>query len=122
LKNWPQKLLIIGPNPFISQSSSEHSPSPELIFHIMKSPVLLSVLNRSPLFLLRQKLFKSIVCSIVSTQQSTRVGRQMDPTKNGKIVIIKRRTVCAPTYKKRPSTATERAHGGERWATILETV
>ena len=35
LKNWPQKLLIIGPNPFISQSSPDHSP--ELIFHIMKS-------------------------------------------------------------------------------------
>ena len=43
LKNWPQKLLIIGPNPFISQSSPDHSP------HIMKSrdqtSVLLSVAN-----------------------------------------------------------------------------
>ena len=40
-KNRPQKLLIIGPDPFISQSS------PELMFHIMKSrdqtSVLLSV-------------------------------------------------------------------------------
>ena len=35
LKSGPQKLLIIGPDPFISQSSPEHSP--ELIFHIMKS-------------------------------------------------------------------------------------
>ena len=44
----------------------------------------------------------------------------MDPTKNGKIVIIKRRTVCVPTYKKRPSTATKRARG-ERWAKCFET-
>ena len=46
LKNRPQKLLIIGPDPFISQSSPDHSP--ESIFHIMKSrdqtSVLLSVL------------------------------------------------------------------------------
>ena len=34
-KNGPQKLLIIGPDPFISQSSPDHIP--ELIFHIMKS-------------------------------------------------------------------------------------
>ena len=26
LKNWPQKLLIIGPDPFISHSSPDHSP------------------------------------------------------------------------------------------------
>ena len=31
----PRKLLIIGPDPFISQSSPDHSP--ELTFHIMKS-------------------------------------------------------------------------------------
>jgi hypothetical protein len=31
-KNGPQKLLIIGPNLFFSQSSPAHSP--ELIFHI----------------------------------------------------------------------------------------
>jgi hypothetical protein len=46
LKNGPQKLLIIGPDPFISQSSPDHSPG--LIFHIMKSrdqtSVLLSVI------------------------------------------------------------------------------
>ena len=45
VKNRPQKLLIIGPDHFISQSSPDHSP--ELIFHIMKSrdqtSVLLSV-------------------------------------------------------------------------------
>ena len=28
LKNGPQKLLIIGPDPFISQSSPDHSPQP----------------------------------------------------------------------------------------------
>ena len=33
LQNGPQKLLIIGPNPFFSQSSPAHSP--ELIFHII---------------------------------------------------------------------------------------
>ena len=45
LKNLPQKLLIIDPNPFLSNSSPDHSP--ELIFHIMKTrdqtSVLLSV-------------------------------------------------------------------------------
>ena len=45
LKNVPQKMLIIGPDPFISQTSPDHSP--ELIFHIMKSldqtSILLSV-------------------------------------------------------------------------------
>ena len=41
-KNWPQKLLIIGPDPFISQSSPDHSP--ELIFQIMKSRDQTSVL------------------------------------------------------------------------------
>ena len=42
LKNLPQKLLIIDPNPFISHSSPDHSP--ELIFHIMKSRNKTSVL------------------------------------------------------------------------------
>ena len=42
LKNWPQKLLIIGPDPFISQSSPDHSP--ESIFQIMKSQDQTSVL------------------------------------------------------------------------------
>ena len=41
----------IGPDPFISQSSPDHSP--ELIFHIMKSQyqtsVILSVVKRKPL-------------------------------------------------------------------------
>ena len=32
LKNGPQKLLIIGPNPFISQSSPDHSPQPRIDF------------------------------------------------------------------------------------------
>ena len=32
LKNGPQKLLIIGLNPFISQSSPEHSPQPRIDF------------------------------------------------------------------------------------------
>ena len=45
LKNGPQKLLIIGPDPCFPQSSPGHSP--ELIFHFMKSrdqtSVLLSV-------------------------------------------------------------------------------
>ena len=45
LKNGPQKLLIISPNPFISQSSTDHSPRPtELIFHIIKSRDQTSVL------------------------------------------------------------------------------
>ena len=47
LKIGPQKLLIIGPDPFFSQSSPDHSP--ELIFHVMQSrdqtSVLLSVLT-----------------------------------------------------------------------------
>ena len=49
MKNGPQKLLIIGPNPFFQQSSPAKTTahSPELIFHIMKSrdqtSVLLSV-------------------------------------------------------------------------------
>jgi hypothetical protein len=32
LKNWPQKLLIISPDPFISQSSPDHSPQPRIDF------------------------------------------------------------------------------------------
>ena len=32
LKNGPQKLLIIGPDPFISQSSPDHSPQPRIDF------------------------------------------------------------------------------------------
>jgi hypothetical protein len=32
LKNGPQKLLIIGPNPFISQSSPDHRPQPRIDF------------------------------------------------------------------------------------------
>ena len=32
LKNWPQKLLIISPNPFISQSSPDHKPRPKIDF------------------------------------------------------------------------------------------
>ena len=32
LKNGPQKLLIIGLNPFISQSSPNHSPQPRIDF------------------------------------------------------------------------------------------
>ena len=31
-KNGPQKLLIIGPDPFISQSSPDHSPQPRIDF------------------------------------------------------------------------------------------
>ena len=31
-KNWPQKLLIISPNPFISQPSPDHSPQPSIDF------------------------------------------------------------------------------------------
>ena len=31
-KNRPQKLLIIGPDPFISQSSPDHSPQPRIDF------------------------------------------------------------------------------------------
>ena len=40
LKNWkngPQKLLIIGPDPFMPQSSQAIAHSPESIFDIMKS-------------------------------------------------------------------------------------
>ena len=36
LKNWPQKLLIISPNPFISQSSPDHSPQPRIDFSYYK--------------------------------------------------------------------------------------
>ena len=47
-KNGPQKLLIIGPDPFIPQSSPGHSPQPKIDFYILKSrdqtSVLLSVL------------------------------------------------------------------------------
>ena len=32
LKNWHQKLLIIGPEPFISQSSPDHSPKARIDF------------------------------------------------------------------------------------------
>jgi hypothetical protein len=32
LKNGPQKLLIIGPDPFISQPSPDHSPQPRIDF------------------------------------------------------------------------------------------
>ena len=32
LKNGPQNLLIIGPDPFISQSSPDHSPQPRIDF------------------------------------------------------------------------------------------
>ena len=32
LKNGPQKLIIIGPDPFISQSSPDHSPKPRIDF------------------------------------------------------------------------------------------
>ena len=32
LKNGPQKLLIIGPDPFISQSSPDQSPQPRIDF------------------------------------------------------------------------------------------
>ena len=32
LRNGPQKLLIIGPDPFISQSSPYHSPQPRIDF------------------------------------------------------------------------------------------
>ena len=49
LKNGPQKLLIIGPDPFISQSAQATPHSPELIFPIMNSrdqtSVLLSVVQ-----------------------------------------------------------------------------
>ena len=31
-KNGPQKLLIIGPDPFVSQSSPDHSPQPRIDF------------------------------------------------------------------------------------------
>ena len=31
-KNGPQKLLIIGPDPFISQSSPDHNPQPRIDF------------------------------------------------------------------------------------------
>jgi hypothetical protein len=31
-KNGPQKLLIIGPDPFILQSSPDHSPQPRIDF------------------------------------------------------------------------------------------
>ena len=32
MKNGPQKLLIIGPDSFISQSSPDHSPQPRIDF------------------------------------------------------------------------------------------
>ena len=31
-KNWPQKLLMIDPAPFIAQSSQDHSPQPRIDF------------------------------------------------------------------------------------------
>ena len=47
-KNQPQKLLIIGPDPFISQSSPNQSPQPRTVFsyYEMSGPasVLLSVI------------------------------------------------------------------------------
>ena len=50
LKNGPEKLLIIGPNLFLSQFSPDHST--ELIFHTMKSrdqtSVYLSVQSPCP--------------------------------------------------------------------------
>ena len=84
LKNGPQKLLIIGPNPFISQSSPDHSP--ELIFHIMKSrdqtSVLLSVENT----LWNFPTFKVLV--------------HFEPDNSRKVKIHKRRIdLLEPTYK-----------------------
>ena len=62
LKNRPQKLLIISPTPFFSQSSPAQTTahSPELSFHIMKfrdqTSVLLSV-EYSKQFLMNLVLF-----------------------------------------------------------------
>ena len=54
-KRLTKKLLIIGPDSFIPQSSPDHSPQPRVvIFHIMKSldqtSVLLSVLDTMCVF------------------------------------------------------------------------
>ena len=48
LKNGPQKLFIIGPDPLISQSSPDHSPQPRIDFSYYEiwglESVLLSVI------------------------------------------------------------------------------
>ena len=51
-KNWPQKLLIIGPDPFISQSSPEHSPQPRIDFsyYEISGPDICSLICGSNLF------------------------------------------------------------------------
>jgi hypothetical protein len=44
LKKWPQKLLIIGTNPFISKPSPNHNPQPRIDFSYRdQTSVLLSV-------------------------------------------------------------------------------
>ena len=45
-KNRPQKLLIIGPNPFTSQSSSDYSPQPRIGFsyHEISGPDICSLI------------------------------------------------------------------------------
>jgi hypothetical protein len=46
LKNGPQKLLIIGPDPFISQSSPDHSPQPriDLSYYEISGPDICSLI------------------------------------------------------------------------------
>ena len=44
----PQQLLIIGPDPFIPQSSPDHSPQPRIDFPYMKSRDQTSVLLSVP--------------------------------------------------------------------------
>ena len=46
LKNGPQKLLIIGPNPFISHSSPDHNPQPRiyLTYYEISGPNICSLI------------------------------------------------------------------------------
>ena len=51
-KNGPQKLLIIGPDPFISQSSPDHSPQPRIDFsyYEISGPDICSLICDTVLF------------------------------------------------------------------------
>ena len=77
LKNGPQKLLIIGPDPFISQYSPDHSPQPRIHFsyYEISGPDICSLICDSHqqflgmIVILSKNLFKG-PCVILENQSN----------------------------------------------------
>ena len=68
-KNWPQKLLIMGPDPIISQSSPDHSPQHRIDFsnYEIPGPDICSLICGTSWFTIKSGV-KSKACTMYHIQ------------------------------------------------------